>query len=99
MIRREEILKSLDIAIRRIAIAAGVVVLEEEAGGPGTFEVITSADVRGEGGEIEIGHLAGLKGELTFIFPTMKLLRVRLDARPDRHEIGPFPAQTLEGGR
>ena len=73
MVRRKEILKGFNVAIGRIVVATGIVVLCKEARTPGTFEIVTSSDMRSESGKIEIAHLAGLKGKLAFKFPAMQL--------------------------
>src|SRR5207249_1420570 len=49
MVRGKEVLKSFNIAIGRIVVATGKVVLGKEARTPGTLEVVTSSDMRGEG--------------------------------------------------
>ena len=50
VVRWKEILEGLDVAIVRIVVAAGKVVFRKEAWTPGTFEIVTSSDMRGESG-------------------------------------------------
>ena len=43
--------------------------------------------MRSESGEIEIAHLAFLKGKLSFGFPAIELFRISLESRAKGHEI------------
>src|SRR5207244_2967105 len=76
VVRWKEILEGFNVAIGGIVVAAGVVVLRKEARTPGTFEIVTSSDMRSESGKIEIAHLARLKGKLSLTFPAMQLFRI-----------------------
>src|SRR4029453_7471499 len=75
MVRWKEVLKSFNIAIGRIVVAAVGVIIGKEARTPGTFEIITASDMRCESGKIEIAHLTRLKGKLSLIFPAIELFR------------------------
>src|SRR5439155_13169184 len=88
MVRWKEILKSLDITVGRIVVAAGVVVFGKEARTPGTFEIVTSSDMRRESGKIEIARLARLRGKLSLVFPAIELSRISFQPRAEGRESG-----------
>ncbi len=88
VVRWKEILKSFNVAIARIVVATGIVVICKEPRTPGTFEIVTSSDMRSESGKIEIAHLARLKGKLSLIFPAMQLFRISFQPRAEGHEVG-----------
>src|SRR5712692_3057352 len=87
VVRWEEVLKRFDVAIGRIAVATGIVVLKEHAWVPRTLKIVAAADVRGERREIEISYLPGLEGKLAFIFEPVELFRVAFHPRPKRNKI------------
>jgi hypothetical protein len=87
VVRWKEVLEGLDVPVGGVVIAAGEIVFGKETRAPRTIEIVSPPDVRGEGGQVQIGHLAGLEGELALLFPSVQFLWIGFNSRAERDEI------------
>jgi hypothetical protein len=78
VVRWKEVLEGLDVPVGGVVIAAGVIVFGKETWVPRTLEIVSSSDVRDEGGQVQIGDLPGLEGELALVFPSLQFFLDRL---------------------
>ena len=77
----------LHVPVGGVVIAAGEIVFEKETRGPRRIEIVSPSDVRGEGGQVQIGHLTGLEGELARIFPSVQFLWIGFNSCAEGDEI------------